>query len=239
MSHSSVDIRKPFNISTVIMVTLYFIIVLTGVIISVQFPGIDPNLAYPYMVDFGLPSGVKGLAIAGVLAVLMSTADSYMNVAASSLSYDTCGVLINSQFYQKRKLQMLKLATFGIGGMALLVAMLNLRVIELAISFCGFWGAVVAVPLYAGLFGFVTTPLSFIFAGVVGILVTIYLKLFMSDMSFWIAIPIEITANGVAFFLAHHVHRYFFPYDFARRRNERKDAIAEAQGLLRDKRYGM
>lgn len=233
MNGPGFGIRKPFKILTFVMLILYFFAAITGAVVYVCYPGIDPNLAYPLMIDYGLPCGVKGLAIAGIFAVLMSTADSYVNVAASSLMYDTFGVMINSKFYQRHKLQMLKLSSFAIGGLALLVAMLDLRAIELIINFCGFWGPVVLIPLYAGLFGFVTTPLSFTVGGIVGLLVTAYLKLFVSDMSFWISIPISMVANGLAFFITHHVQKYFFTFDFVRKVNERKDAIAEAQGIVR------
>jgi SSS family solute:Na+ symporter len=233
MNGPGFGIRKPFKILVFVMPALYFFAAITGAVVFVCYPGIVPNLAYPVMIDYGLPCGVKGLAIAGVFAVLMSTADSYVNVAASSLMYDTFGVMINSKFYQRHKLQMLKLSSFVIGGLALLVATLNLRVVELIINFCGFWGPVVVIPLYAGLFGFVTTPLSFVVGGVVGLFVTACIKLFASDMSFWISIPISMAANGLAFFITHHIQRYFFTFDFVRKVNERKDAIAEAQGVIR------
>ncbi|MDR1475327.1 MAG: sodium:solute symporter family protein [Holosporales bacterium] len=237
MSAPGADIKRPYKILSIVMPLLYFFVAMIGIVIFVRFPNIDPDLAYPHMIDCGLPFIVKGLAIASIFAVLMSTADSYMNVAASSLVYDAMCALTDSQFYQKHSLLLLKIFTFVIGGGALLVALLDLRIVELIIDFCGFWGSVVVIPLYAALFGFITTPLSFIVSSIVGILASIYLKVFAGDMSFWASIPISMAANGIAFFVMHFVQKYYSTYSFLQQVQERRDAMDDAQNIKSRRRF--
>ena len=59
-----------------------------GLYARAALPGVDPRLAYPMLADQLLPSGLKGLFVAGVLATVMSTVDSYCFVGAMSFSHD-------------------------------------------------------------------------------------------------------------------------------------------------------
>jgi SSS family solute:Na+ symporter len=60
-----------------------FILVLPGLAGSVLFPGIPPNQMYATLVEQLLPSGVKGLVVAALLAALMSSLSSVFNSSST------------------------------------------------------------------------------------------------------------------------------------------------------------
>lgn len=65
-----------------------FIFVLPGVIAVVLFPEIEHDEAFPTLVSELLPTGIKGLVLAGLLAALMSSLDSTLNASATLVTRD-------------------------------------------------------------------------------------------------------------------------------------------------------
>ncbi len=66
-----------------------FIMVLPGALAVSLFPDLARgDEVYPTLVRELLPAGLRGLAIAGVIAALMSTIDSTINAASAMISYD-------------------------------------------------------------------------------------------------------------------------------------------------------
>lgn len=64
------------------------VIMFIGLAGLVVYPGIEAKQVLPHIIEELLPLGLKGLAIAGCLAVTISTADSYLHVAGLSLAHD-------------------------------------------------------------------------------------------------------------------------------------------------------
>ncbi len=52
------------------------------------YPDLNPAKAYMFYALDVLPSGLKGFFLSGILATILSTMDSYFNIASTSLSYD-------------------------------------------------------------------------------------------------------------------------------------------------------
>ncbi len=56
-----------------------------GLVALTMNPGLNPNLSLPYIIQSALPVGLRGLVIAGLISVVMSSADSFLNSASISL----------------------------------------------------------------------------------------------------------------------------------------------------------
>ncbi|MBT3784605.1 sodium/solute symporter [bacterium] len=65
-----------------------FILVLPGMAGRIIFPEVEANLIYPTMVNTLLPSGIKGLVIAALLAALMSSLSSVFNSSSTLFVMD-------------------------------------------------------------------------------------------------------------------------------------------------------
>lgn len=63
-----------------------FVIVLPGVLAASLFPEINPDAAFPTIVNRLLPVGLSGLVLAAMIAALMSSADSGVNALAGIVS---------------------------------------------------------------------------------------------------------------------------------------------------------
>lgn len=90
MAKSSYDLRKMLYISGIalgVIVTLLAIISFSALVMD---PKMDSSNIILYMINNLLPGWLKGFAVVGIIAVVFSTADSYMHSAGVALS---CNIL--------------------------------------------------------------------------------------------------------------------------------------------------
>ncbi|HSH09280.1 MAG TPA: sodium/solute symporter, partial [Oceanipulchritudo sp.] len=80
------DARMGMLMAGILKIAAVFIIVLPGVIAASLYPDINPDSAFPVMVNRLLPAGLSGLVLAAVVAALMSTADSGVNALSGIVS---------------------------------------------------------------------------------------------------------------------------------------------------------
>jgi SSS family solute:Na+ symporter len=85
-ARSVYDARMGVVMASILKIAAVFIIVMPGVIAAYLYPGINPDAAFPIMINRLLPVGVSGLVLAAVIAALMSTADSGVNAMAGIVS---------------------------------------------------------------------------------------------------------------------------------------------------------
>ena len=92
------DIKQAVHatrLNAFVSIPSYLILGLIGFIVLAIKPDLDANLALPYLINSILPVGIKGLAVAGLLAIVMSTADSELNIAGISAIHDVVNPLRN------------------------------------------------------------------------------------------------------------------------------------------------
>jgi solute:Na+ symporter, SSS family len=91
--------RRGILISTVIWVFFDLCTTLGALYARVALPDADPQNAYLHFSIQVLPVGVRGFFLAGILAVILSTLDSYLFNAATCISYDFFGKKIKFRKY--------------------------------------------------------------------------------------------------------------------------------------------
>lgn len=147
----------------------YLMVALLGLVALVLEPTLKPDLAFPYLVNQILPVGIKGLVISGVLAVVMSTADSFLHVAGLLLTHDVIKPIMGKKIDDKWELRLARFVTAVIGGIGLLAALSNSNLIELNILAYVFWLPAIFLPLVAGIMGFGGSVRAFLWSSAVGI----------------------------------------------------------------------
>ncbi len=86
--------RSPKTARNGILISIVFWIIFdaltltTGLYARALLPDIQPLYAYPYLAAYVLPAGLFGLFLAGLLATVMSTLDSYIFISAQTVGYD-------------------------------------------------------------------------------------------------------------------------------------------------------
>ncbi|MHC0448598.1 MAG: sodium:solute symporter family protein [Candidatus Lariskella arthropodorum] len=143
-------------LNTIALITLPFLLIICGIglIIRVKAPDIDPDQAFVYFISNYVSVGVKGFIIAGLLAVIMSTADSWLNTTSVLIAHDIIGKIV--PLTEKQALFTARIATFVVCALAIDFARKESSIMELMWSAENFWGPIIAIPLIAGFLKFQT-----------------------------------------------------------------------------------
>ena len=133
---------------------LFFLICITlnGLIAYKLYPTQPSNLVLPYLINKIIPPLMQGIVMSGLLAAVMSTADSDLNVTSIALVKDIINLILKVKNQQKLLL-IARIINIIIGSLAIIVALKFSNVIDLVLFFTGFWGPVILVPLITTLFG--------------------------------------------------------------------------------------
>jgi sodium/proline symporter len=123
-------IRRGALISTVWVFLLFSGAVLLGILARAYYGVLDdPETILPRVAAELLPGVIGGMMIAAVLAAICSTADSQLLVSAAAISHDLC-VRVLGWHPDSRTIQLFnRLAVLGVGLVAMLVALGEVRVI--------------------------------------------------------------------------------------------------------------
>ncbi|GAB4170043.1 MAG: sodium:solute symporter family protein [Rickettsiaceae bacterium] len=142
-------------------------VTLNGLIAYIKFPEVKASLALPYLIDHIIPTGIQGIVVVGLLAAVMSTADSDLNVTSVTLVKDFFSPLFKIK-EQTKMLHLARVTNVFIGSLAILIALLFSKVVDLVIFIAGFWGPIVLIPMVFALFGITTSKKGFIFSCLCG-----------------------------------------------------------------------
>ncbi|RZI47290.1 hypothetical protein EDM53_02860 [Rickettsiales endosymbiont of Peranema trichophorum] len=178
MSGNPLQLRKALLIVSMITIPLTIIISFIGVIMKLKEPDLAPDDAFIAFIAHHLSDGVKGFMIAAITAVIMSTADSWLNTTSVLVAHDICK-RIWSKMSDRTELTIARLATFVIGAMSVSVTLMGKGLIEVLFAIINFWSPLVDVQIAAGFLKFRTNSLSYICSvvlGSIGVSVAAYFK---------------------------------------------------------------
>lgn len=179
MTRDVKQLKQSLRVAAMLDVPCYLVIGVIALCGMVLAPGISGKLCFPYIIDQYMTVGLKGVTIAGMLAVIMSTADSYLNAASVSLVHDFIKPMkMGGEMSDKRELFLTRLSTLLVGGIAIFSALYFKSIIDIIIEFSNIWVPLVVVPLYAAIFGFKGNERGFTIGMVGAIFVFLIFKLF-------------------------------------------------------------
>ncbi|ASX27705.1 sodium:pantothenate symporter [Rickettsia sp. MEAM1 (Bemisia tabaci)] len=135
------------------VIYLFFLICVTlnGLIAYKLYPEQPSNLVLPYLINQIIPPLIQGLVISGLLAAVMSTADSDLNVTSIAIVKDIINPVLKVKTGQKLLL-IARIINVATGSLAIIAALKFSNVIDLVVFFTSFWGPVILVPLVTTLF---------------------------------------------------------------------------------------
>lgn len=179
MAKTSKIAVRSMTISALVAFPFFVTIGLVGLLALYLNPDIPSKDAFPYLINNLLPIGVRGLVVSGMLAVTMSTADSYLNVASVGFIHDFVKPLINRQLPDKVELLLSRIFTIVIGCFTVIVSIKFESILDIIFYFYNFWAPIIVVPLLAGIFGFKTRVKTFLVSIICGIVTVILWKIFV------------------------------------------------------------
>ena len=144
---------KAFIMASLIVFLLKAIICWVGFLILSIYPGISGNDIFKVIIlDYTWVIGFKGLILAGIMAMVMSTVDSYINSSSILLTHDLKESL-DIKFI-RNELFATRVCSIIIGAISILFAMRDGSFLELFIWASLFYMPIVTVPFMMSVFGF-------------------------------------------------------------------------------------
>ncbi len=140
-----------------------------GLVALAMNPELDANLALPYVIKEILPVGLKGFVVAGVISIVMSSADSFLHGASLAFTHDIVKPFAGERISPKQELGLAKAVTFFVGVLAVVFAVSIRSVLDILIFAYNFWAPIILVPLVGSLLGVRANVWSFLGGGAAGI----------------------------------------------------------------------
>lgn len=169
MAKNSQQLKHVLISTALFSVPIMIMFCMIGFIVRIKAPNIDPNTALFYLVSNYLPIGVSGLVITGILAAIMSTADSWLNTVSVMCARD----IAKGIFPDMSEKSELKVARVSLVLISIFAVGLSLTGHESLMGLMwfaeNFWAPLVLVPLAAGFMRFKTSNKSFLIAVALGI----------------------------------------------------------------------
>ena len=144
---------------------------LIGLVALALDPALDSNLAMPHVVVTVMPPVLKGLVIAAVISIVMSSANSYLNSASIAFINDVLAPLRAKPLTSRQALRLAMVVTFVVGVMSVFFALAIESVLDILIYAYTYWAPVVLVPLVATIYGVRKGVAGFVAGALAGLFV--------------------------------------------------------------------
>jgi signal transduction histidine kinase len=155
MARNVKQAQHSFIIAGSVCFMMLLVISWVGVLLLSDNKNLDPNNLLAYMLETYSYTGLRGLTAIGIMSIVMSTADSYINSAAVLLTNDILRpYLKKKEIYNN--LIIPRIFSIFIGIAAFFLAFKTASILKLLLIILGFYMPVVSVPLLLAIFGFRT-----------------------------------------------------------------------------------
>jgi Na+/proline symporter/signal transduction histidine kinase len=200
MGRTIAQVRGALIIAALGRLPYYAMVGILGLVAFILEPTLKADMAFPYLVNTVLPIGVKGFVISGLMAVIMSTADSYLHVAGLLLTHDVIKPIMGDRLSEKQEFKLARYVTLIIGSIALVAAMSNTNIIELNILAVVFWLPAIFVPLVSGILGVCGSIKAFLWSGILGIVTYLVWKYLIYELMLVDSLLPAVLVNAATFF---------------------------------------
>jgi len=131
MAKDTKQISSTFLINGLLSLPFYLTVGLIGIIAYIAIPSTEANVVFPALINEVLPVGIKGLVLAGLIAIFMSTIDSILNIGSLAIIHDVLGSVLKNGLKPKTELGLMKLASLLIAVTAVVICHLFTSVMDI------------------------------------------------------------------------------------------------------------
>ena len=201
MGKNTTQIKQSFIIAGMGYGVIVFLSCAIGVVVLSIHPGLDPNNVIIFILDNYSFEGLRGLTLIGIMAMVMSTADSWINSGAVIFAHDFCeplGIKFKNELFLSR--------AFAVVGSlcALLLVLYNENFMKLMLLQANFYVPIVTAPLLLAMFGFRSTGRSVIIGMAFGAISVIMWKIYIQPTTGVDSVIPCMFLNAVALFFTHY-----------------------------------
>ncbi|MES2214894.1 MAG: sodium:solute symporter family protein, partial [Pseudomonadota bacterium] len=230
MAQNVAQAKRAFMIGGCVVIVLLLMTSWVGILLLSDNPTLEPNGLLSYILKSYSYPGLKGLTAVGVIAIVMSTADSYINASAVLLSHDVLDPRQRQGIF-KSEIMLPRICAVLIGSSAFFLAFKASSILELLLFILGFYGPIVSVSFLLAIFGFRSTSFSVLIGMAAGFITVVALHIF--DLGVDGVIP-GVFANLIFFLGSHYIFRQdggwvgvLVPEPLIEMRNEKNRRIKE------------
>jgi Na+/proline symporter len=147
------QIKRSFHISAFICLGLTLLLSWMSIVLLSKDPNVAENDIIKTLLFDGLPLGIKGLLLIGVISMVMSTADSYINASSILITYDFSRSL---KIKLKNELLTARIVSMLLGLSAIGLALKTTSIFQLCLDCLSFYMPIVTVPFIMTVCGYRT-----------------------------------------------------------------------------------
>ncbi|MDR0774372.1 MAG: sodium:solute symporter family protein [Rickettsia sp.] len=158
MAKNITQVRQSFITAGLICLVILVIIMWVGILLLADNPNLNPNNLLAHIIENYSYQGLRGLTAIGIIAIIMSTADSYINSSAILFTNDILKLL---DFKVIRKIRsnlsdliILRILAVFVGISAIFLAFKANSILALLLIALDFYMPVVSVPFLLAILGF-------------------------------------------------------------------------------------
>lgn len=204
MTKNTNQIRSSFTVAAVGYFFIIFFICAIGILVLSINPTLDPNNIVMYMVDNYSFTGLKGITLVGIIAMVMSTADSWINTGSVIFAHDFCKPL-GIKF--KNELLLSRVFSIVVGIFSLSIVLLNESLFKLFSLQANFYMPIVTVPLILAMLGFRSTSRVVIIGMFSGALCAIIWSIYIQPSTGIDSVIPAMILNFIAVMVSHYLLR--------------------------------
>lgn len=194
------QVRVSYIIACITGIVLMILVCWIGVLMKIRIPDINSNDVVKYILSLPV-IGIKGLLLTGLIAMIMSTVDSYINSTAVLIVHDFCNPLSN---FIKKELFATRIASAILGIVSVIFSLKEGNFLDLMVFSYSFWMPVVTVPFIMAICGFRSSEKSVLLGMTAGIS-TVFIWDYLVKITIINSIPIAMLANLIILMGSHYL----------------------------------
>jgi Na+/proline symporter/predicted nucleic acid-binding Zn-ribbon protein len=154
MSKNLQQAQRAFNISSIVQLIIICSVAWIGFLLLALNPNLNPDELIPHIIDNYSYNGLRGFIIVGVMSMVMSSADSFINVASVLAVHDIYKPI---KLEVKNELLLTRITAIIIGIGPIFFALSSSDLLQMILYANAFYMPLVTAPLLLTIFGFKTT----------------------------------------------------------------------------------
>jgi Na+/proline symporter/signal transduction histidine kinase len=207
MSTNRESLERSLYIIALISIPFIAILCFIGFIAHTRVPSNIPgDSVFLYLISHYIPVGVKGIIVSGLLAVVMSTADSWLNNSAIISAHDI-GKKLFKNLSDKQEVLIARIATFIISMIAVFLSIKGQDLLKMVWLVDNLWQPLLLIPITAGFLGFDTNKESFFAATTLAIISTLIGAIIAGEFS-TLSLSFGIIGSAVGLFGMHYWQKH-------------------------------
>lgn len=172
ISSNTKMVSRMFVYASFVIVFLVACTTIIGLVVSASDSNISASSVMPYAISNIFPAFFQDIFIAGLIAVVISSADSYLNSCSVTLTYDIIAPICPLE--DDVKLKIARFITLIVGMIAIYLSTSSMNVVDILVFSYKFWGPVIVIPLICLMFDKVISKRGFYISSILVVIFVIY-----------------------------------------------------------------